>query len=89
LWRLGWSKLYHDVQVAGVQVDLLMKNPAGSLTVIEVKSLSSMMRVTRRQFRRLFRASAFLAQWEPVEMRLALVDGARIVVLPVDALTAR
>jgi hypothetical protein len=68
-------------------VDLLMKNPSGVLTLIEVKG-SHFTHISPSQKRRLFRTASFLAQWEPVEMRLALVAGAKITILPVDALTA-
>lgn len=75
----------------GVQVDLLMRNPHGLLTLLEVKTQSEghMAHLSGRQRQRLFRISAFLAEWEPVDMRLVLVEGAKFTVLPVDALTAR
>src|SRR4051812_44207863 len=38
LRRQGWQLLFHDVLLLGVQIDLLMKNPGGLLTLIEVKS---------------------------------------------------
>ena len=74
-----------------VQVDLIMRDPRGLLTVIEVKSdgASGMAHIPRRQMGRLMRVCGFLARWEPVELRLALVAGRRLRLLPVDALTAR
>jgi Holliday junction resolvase-like predicted endonuclease len=87
----GWRALYHDVEILGVQVDLLMKNPAGVLTLIEVKGngYGRLAHISYRQMQRLIRTVEFLAQFEAVEMRLALVEGIKIAVLPVDALTAR
>ncbi len=91
LCRNGWTKLFHDARVMRVQVDLIMRDPRGLLTVIEVKSdgASGMAHIPRRQMGRLMRVCGFLARWEPVELRLALVAGRRLRLLPVDALTAR
>lgn len=90
LVRRGWAKLYHNVRVMRVQVDLLMRDPKGALVLIEVKTdgFSEMGHLTRGQARRLMRVCAFLAQWEPIELRLALVSGQALRLLPVDALTA-
>ena len=89
LEKLGWCVLYRGARIAGVQVDLLCRNPAGILTIIEVKGQSAggLARISARQRHRLFRASGFLAEWEAVEMLLALVDGSKVGLLPVDALT--
>ncbi len=91
LERAGWTKLFHNVRVMRVQVDLLMRDPRGLLLIIEVKSdaESGMAHLARGQFRRLLRVCTFLARWEPIELRLALVSGGRLRLLPVDALTAR
>jgi hypothetical protein len=48
-----------------------------------------MAHVKGRQKRRLLGILTFLAQWEPVDMQLALVQGSKITLLPVDALTQR
>ena len=85
----GWQPLFHDVQILGVQLDLIIRDPQGQLVLIEVKTQSSsgLARLTRRQSQRLFRICLFLAQWEPISLSLALVEGTRIRLLPVDSLT--
>jgi Holliday junction resolvase-like predicted endonuclease len=86
----GWTALYHNVRLLGVQIDLLMRDPRGLLVLVEVKtqSPSRMASLGPTQARRLQRTCGFLAQWEPVEMRLALVSGEKLELLQVDALTA-
>lgn len=89
LERLGWRCLFHDVQVVRVQIDLIARNPQGLLTLIEVKTQGSaqMAQISFKQMQRLLRTCTFLAQWEPLELRLALVQGTNVRLLPVDALT--
>src|ERR1035437_3377601 len=88
LIRQGWAALFHDIQIMGVQVDLLMRNPQGVLTLLEVKTQSEgrLAHLSGRQRQRLFRTSAFLAEWGPVDMRLVLVEGRQFTALPVAAL---
>src|SRR6185312_2867756 len=58
--KRGWTRLYHNVRVMRVQVDLLMRQPSGLLTLIEVKSQtrSCMAHVAWGQSRRLQRVCA-------------------------------
>lgn len=83
----GWRILHHDVRVAGVQVDLLARDPKGLLTIVEVKSQSFLSHINWRQKRRLLNAGQVLAGVESVQLVLALVSGDDVLVLPVDALT--
>jgi Holliday junction resolvase-like predicted endonuclease len=89
LVSLGWIALYHNIEILGVQVDLLMRSPSGVLSVVEVKTQGrfGMAHLSPAQRRRLFRVVALLSGWEPVELQLALVSGAKVLVLPVDGLT--
>ena len=83
----GWKFLFHNVEVRGVQVDLLMRTPDGLLTLIEVKTGGEAARLAWSQRRRLLRVTTFLAQFEPVELQLALVSRGNLRLVPVDALT--
>ena len=91
LSRLGWQLLFHDCEICGVQIDLIMRNPNGLLVLVEVKSQSRgrLAHISWTQMRRLFRAANLLSGYEPIELQLALIEGAKITLLPVDALTAR
>lgn len=80
----GWKLLFHDVEILGVQIDLLMRAPEGTLTILEVKSGSALARLAPAQKRRLIRISNFLAQWEPVDLQLAFVSRLNLRLLPVD-----
>jgi len=86
LVRRGWKFLFHDVGILGVQLDLLMRDPSGILMIVEVKTQGRgrLAHLNWSQRRRLMRIAAFLAQWEPVELRLALVEGHDLRLLPVD-----
>jgi Holliday junction resolvase-like predicted endonuclease len=86
----GWTALYHNASVFGVQIDLLCRSPEGVLTVVEVKQQTAqrLARISGPQRQRLLRICTFFSQWEQVEVKLALVEGAKVRVLPLDALTA-
>lgn len=85
--KRGWKFLFHNVEVRGVQVDLLMRDPSGLLTVIEVKTGSEIARLAKNQRLRLLRVTTFLGQFEPVELQLVFVSRANLRLVPVDALT--
>jgi Holliday junction resolvase-like predicted endonuclease len=87
LARRGWRLIHHDVRVAGVQIDLLARDPKGLLTVVEVKSNSPLVNLSWRQKRRLMCAAQVLAGREPVQLVFARVSGEDVLVLPVDGLT--
>jgi len=76
----GWLVLYHDVKVWRTQVDIVARAPDGVLTLIEVKSRLPWN--PGRQFFRLNKVCTFLAEFEPVEMRLAFVHAQGITILP-------
>jgi Holliday junction resolvase-like predicted endonuclease len=82
----GWRILFHDCECAHVQIDVIARDPNGILTIVEVKSqtTSGMAYLPRRQQRRLERAASVLAQWEPIEIVLALVEDDKIVLVPVS-----
>jgi hypothetical protein len=67
---------------------LLTRDPSGTLCLIEVKSDSHLAHLSGRQKARLLRVANFLAQWEAVELFLAVADGVTVELIPVDALTA-
>ncbi len=81
----GWESLYHNVQIRDVQVDLLSRSPSGVLTLIEVKGqgVSGLAHLGHWQAVRLSRVCTFLAQWEPIDLQLALVSSTRITLVPV------
>lgn len=89
LSALGWKVLYHNVQCLGVQVDILARTPKGLLTLVEVKSqsLSGHAHLPLRQHQRLQRVSEHLAEFEPVQLQVAYVEGPRVRLVPVDGLT--
>ncbi len=89
LKRSGWQVLEHDVEVHHIQVDLLVRSPDGVLTIVEVKMQNAfgVAHVTPAQGRRLARVAQFLAEFEPVQMRVAFVEKQRVSLLPVDGLT--
>ena len=70
-----WRVLYHDVQVMGVQVDVLARDPSGILHLIEVKAQrpDGLARLAHSQRRRLFRVCTFLSHWEPIVDRKSVV----------------
>lgn len=68
-----------------VQVDILARAPSGVLTLIEVKT--SVPRIARGQLARLRRVASFLAQFEPVEFRLALAGPGEVQLLAAEELT--
>lgn len=72
-----------------VQVDLLARGPDGVLTVVEVKMQTPFghAAVAWSQQRRLLRVGQFLAEFEPVQMRVAFVQKQTVSLLPADALT--
>jgi Holliday junction resolvase-like predicted endonuclease len=82
----GWQLLFHDVEICGVQIDLMMRAPSGVLALVEVKSqgYGRIAHLPFKQKRRLFHAATFLAGFEPVEVHLALMAGAQLTLLPVD-----
>jgi hypothetical protein len=82
-----WRILAHDVRLAGVQVDLLARDPRGVLTIIEVKSQSRLAHLSRGQWRRLMRVGVVLSGYEPVQLRLLIAGLHEMRLLPVDALT--
>ena len=84
----GWRILYHDIHIAHVQVDLLALDPGGVLTVVEVKSHSTMVHLTWRQRARLLRVGQCLAAHRPVQIVFAQVSGQDVLLVPVDGLTA-
>ena len=77
------------MRLTHVQVDILARTPDGLLTIIEVKlqSRRNLARLPRAQLERLLRVADGLACLEPVELKLALVEGNKVRLLPVDALT--
>lgn len=82
----GWQLLFHDVEISGVQIDLIMRAPSGVLALVEVKS-QGYARIAHLPFKqklRLLRVATFLAGFEPVEVYLALMTGAQLTLLPVD-----
>ena len=85
----GWRDVIHDVTCAGVQIDLIGRAPSGTLTLVEVKmqTASECAHLSRAQLGRLARAAACLAELEPVQLAAAFVEGDKIRLLPVDALT--
>lgn len=85
----GWNFLAADIECLHVQVDLLFRSPEGILSVVEVKSvrLEEGARVSRKQWSRLFRVAAVLAEVEPVQLILAGVKGTQVRITPVDGLT--
>lgn len=89
LEKRGWRDLRHDVRLFHVQVDILARSPLGVLSVIEVKMRTSsrVARLTARQALRLMRVTEALSLREPVELWLAFVEGKKVRLLPVDALT--
>jgi Holliday junction resolvase-like predicted endonuclease len=87
LEKRGWTILGHDVHVAHVQVDILARDPSGLLSIIEVKSQSRMAHLSRSQRTRLLRACSVLAEFERVQLVLALMSLRDLVLLPVDGLT--
>jgi Holliday junction resolvase-like predicted endonuclease len=86
----GWREIEHNVRCARVQIDIVARSPGGLLTLIEVKTGSpsgGFAHVSRTQMSRLARAAALLAESEPVEIRLAFVEGDKVHLLPADGLT--
>jgi hypothetical protein len=73
--------------VAHVQVDLLALDPNGIMTVVEVKSHSSMVRLSGQQRNRLMRVGQSLAARGPVQIVFAQVSDRDVFLLPVDGLT--
>lgn len=75
----------------GVQLDLLARDPSGLLYIIEVKAQSArgLAHLSYVQRARLIRICGFLAEFEPTELGLVLVEGQKVALLPVDALTAK
>lgn len=77
--------------VAGVQVDLLARDPKNVLTIVEVKLKSALTHLSYGQRRRLFRAGQVLAGFEPVQLVLVQVSeqasAQELILIPVDALT--
>lgn len=99
LRRQGWTILLHNVEIAHVQVDLVARDRAGHLALIEVKSYSEAAHLPRAQARRLARVADYLSSYEAVDIFLAFVQGGtsicgeasmcgeRVEILPVDGLT--
>jgi Holliday junction resolvase-like predicted endonuclease len=86
----GWREIEHNMRCAHVQIDIVARSSEGLLTVIEVKTGSpsgGFAHVSRRQMSRLARVAALLAESEPVEIRLAFVEGDKVRLLPADGLT--
>lgn len=77
----GWTILYHNVKIWRTQVDIVARMPCGVLTLVEVKS--QMPWNPGRQLFRLNNVCTFLAEFEPVELRLAFVQDRRVTLLPV------
>ncbi|MBX3022514.1 MAG: YraN family protein [Bdellovibrionales bacterium] len=88
LQQQGWSEILHDVTCARVQLDIVARSPRGILTIVEVKMQSprAIAFLSRTQNQRLLRAASVLAQCEPVQLVLALVESSRLRLLPVDAI---
>lgn len=72
-----------------MQIDILARAPSGTLTLVEVKMQTALglAHLPREQRLRLARAASVLAQFEPVQLALALLEPGRLTLLPVDALT--
>lgn len=87
LGRNGWTEILHNQICYGVQLDIVARSPQGVLTILEVKmqTPSGLAHVTSRQRARLLKASAVLAQSEPVQLRLVLLSHARLLLLPLDS----
>lgn len=83
----NWKPLFHNVEIQGVQVDIVARDPGGLLHLIEVKSNTYVMHLSGAQKRRLFRVAALLAEYERVELGLAVPAGKGFHLIPVDALT--
>ena len=88
LEQKGYQIIYHNIQVAGVQIDLLAREPSENvLTIVEVKSSNHMSSISARQLRRLFRVGEVIAQFEPVELLLVTMNEGHLLVIPIDGLT--
>jgi Holliday junction resolvase-like predicted endonuclease len=88
LARNGWTEIHHNLKCAHVQLDIVARSPAGTLTIVEVKMQSGwgMAHVPARQAERLLRAAAYLAQAEPVQILIAFTSASEIRLLPFDSL---
>lgn len=68
-----------------MQVDILARSPSGVLSVIEVKSFNEVAVLGWKQRARLETVAAVLAEVEPVDLLVAVVDRAGFVLLlPVE-----
>ena len=73
--------------MAGVQIDLLARDPEGLLHLVEVKSMSALCRISPRQLRRLMNAGEVLSSQEAIQLVFARVAGSDVQLVPVDGLT--
>ena len=87
LGRHGWSEIHHNLICFHVQLDIIARSPAGVLTILEVKMQSPLRlaHVPFKQKERLFRAAEVLAQSEPVQIKLVLIEPSHVQILPVEA----
>jgi Holliday junction resolvase-like predicted endonuclease len=81
----NWSEISHNLECAHVQIDLLARSPSGVLSLVEVKSDNGVASLGWKQRARLERVAGVLAEYEPVQLVLALV-GPRgdVLLLPVE-----
>jgi len=76
------------VRCAGVQVDLLMRDEKGCLSIIEVKTDGPLAHLSGAQYRRLCRVHMVLSEIEPAQLFVAFVErSGNVRLVPVDGLT--
>lgn len=80
----GWCILAERKSIAGVEVDLLARDPAGVLHIVEVKSkgAASFGIVSGAQRKRLERVALTLAAREPIELVALVCEGERVYAVP-------
>ena len=81
--KQGWTLVAKNKQLAGVEIDLILKNPAGYL-LVEVKSHNQWRTehpMSYKQKKRLERAFSFFCTTheEPVQAKLAVVNSDNVV----------
>ncbi len=78
LLSAGWEIVATNKKISHVQVDILARDSQGLLHIVEVKSAGSLERglLSRRQRHRLESALLSLAQIEPVELLVIVVERA-------------
>jgi Holliday junction resolvase-like predicted endonuclease len=76
----GWNILATNIEICGIQTDIIARDQQRLLHVIEVKSQGSMERgfLSWKQRARLQRVVEVLSQKEPATLALLVVDGPKV-----------